>query len=603
MYLNMETLIFDIETNGLELEAITKFHCLCIKDVNTGKVSQYYGDTLWDGVSRLEKAEKIVGHNIIGYDVPVIKKFFKKFSPQGEIVDTLLLSRLIFTDVKNTDFEFNKTQNKRKDNRKDYFEPIPGNLIGSHKLETWGYRLGLHKGKFEDWDNFSEEMLEYCERDVEVTAKLYQVELSKEFSQRSIDIEHEVANIIKKQEETGWEFDVQFAQEFSAKLRGEVAEIDRKLKSRFGTWWVNEGVVTAKRNNGPRGYVEGTDRSKVKLVQFNPASRDHIVNRLIKEYNWEPKETTETGKPKVDESILEKLKYPEAKDLARRFLLGKRLGLIADGDKSWLKNERNGRLHGWVITNGAVTGRATHKLVANIPRVGTEYGKECREFFIAAKNKVLVGSDLAGLELRCLGHYLAPYDMGAFSHEAVHGDPHSKNQKTAGLEKRSEAKTLIYLIIYGGGANKAKESLGITFKKAQRLIKIFLESIPGLEDLKTDVIRTSNEVGYLTGLDGRQLHVRSEHSALNTLLQSAGAIISKQWMINVNEELTRRNLHDRVKQVGWFHDELAFECDPEVADEVGELVVEGARKCTEQFNFKCPIDADYKVGDNWSEIH
>ena len=286
------------------------------------------------------------------------------------------------------------------------------------------------------------------------------------------------------------------------------------------------------------------------------------------------------------------------------FLLIKRLGQLGDGRQGWLKVERGGRIHGSCNTNGAVTGRATHAYpnVAQVPSLGAPYGKECRSLFTVGKGNVLVGVDVSGLELRCLAHYMAKYDGGAYGETVVNGDIHTVNQKAAGLETRSLAKTFIYAFLYGSGVANLGRLCGHGAKEGSQLKARFLKKIPALATL-IERVQKASERGYLVGLDGRRLKVRSAHSALNVLLQSAGAIICKQWMVEFDKALKEKGLSESCQQVAWVHDEIQLETKEDMADEIGKLAVESIKRAGEHFEIRCPLDGEYNIGANWAETH
>jgi len=278
--------------------------------------------------------------------------------------------------------------------------------------------------------------------------------------------------------------------------------------------------------------------------------------------------------------------------------------MIVEGKNSWLNMVRDGRIHGEIITNGAVTGRATHRNpnVAQTPAVKVPYGKECRSLFSADRGDVLVGVDVSGLELRMLAHFMSKWDDGAYGREVIDGDVHTANQLAAGLETRDQAKTFIYAFLYGAGAAKIGSIVGKGAKDGQLLKQRFLEKTPALNQLIRAVQAAANR-GYLVGLDGRHLRIRSAHAALNTLLQSAGALVCKQWMVEVDMMLTQQQLLAKVHQVAWIHDECQFSCDPDIADQFGKLAIDCIRKAGDAFNIKVPLTGEYKIGSSWADTH
>jgi DNA polymerase I-like protein with 3'-5' exonuclease and polymerase domains len=288
-------------------------------------------------------------------------------------------------------------------------------------------------------------------------------------------------------------------------------------------------------------------------------------------------------------------------------MLDKRIGQIAEGDQAWLKQVKaDGRIHGSVNTNGAVTGRATHSHpnIAQVPAVGIKYGHECREMFCVTSGKKLVGIDVSGLELRMLGHYMAKYDDGAYAKEVINGDIHTANQQAAGLESRNDAKRFIYAFLYGAGPAKIASVTGRKTRAEGAAIKDqFLRKTPALKRLIEAVQFAAEKREHLIGLDGRRLHIRSAHAALNTLLQSAGALVCKRWLVELHKLLAAEGLAGQVKQVAWIHDEVQLEVPEDLAETVGKLAVEAIIIAGNYFNIRVPLDGEYKIGNNWAECH
>jgi len=577
-------IIFDIETNGL-LDDLDKVHCLVLKDTSTDKV-ETYTNNIQDGLKRLEQADCIIGHNIIKFDLPALKKVYD-FNYKGKLRDTLVLTRLIWSDIKERDFQ-----------TKDF----PTKLIGRHSLQAWGVRLGNTKGDYTgSWEQFNDEMLSYCIQDVHVTDSLWKKICEKNYSEESIELEHRLAEIIYQQECNGFKFNTTKAQRLYSELAAKRESLKQELKDSFPDWEVRTPFIP-KVNNKKLGYRKGIPTEKVQVIEFNPSSRDHVANRLINLRGWKPKQYTNDGKPKVDEDVLKSLPYPESKVLVEYYTIEKRIGQLAEGRQAWLKLVKNNRIYGSVNTNGAVTGRATHSHpnVGQVPATTVPYGKECRELFTVEDDNVLVGIDVSGLELRCLAHFMSRYDNGTYIKEVLDGDIHTANQKAAGLDTRAQAKTFIYALVYGCGAAKMGEILGKDVKAGKKIISDFMKRTPALKRLIEDVQQKATK-GYIKGLDGRQLKIRSAHKALNTLLQSSGALICKQWIIDVHELIHQHNLD--CKQVAWVHDEIQIETRKEHADELGKLAKQAIRNSEKKFSFRCELDCEYRVGKDWSQTH
>lgn len=589
-------LVFDLEANGLVDDA-SLIHCIVAKDLDTNEVFQYRPEHIHQGLELLMSADQLIGHNVIGYDIALIQKLHPWFAvPRERVVDTLVLSRLIWTDLSDRD---NRPGSK-----------VEPKLKGSHSLKAWGQRLGFHKADYDGgWATFSEEMLEYNTRDVDVTERLWKLIEEKAYSPVAIELEHAVAWLVSRQERHGFCFNEADAMKLVATLHKRQATLEAELQDTFPPFVQPDGYVEPKKTITYKdplraSVTAGAPYNKIKIVVFNPGSRRHIADRLMKLYGWKPKEFTADGSPKVDEDVLSGLVYPAAKLLSEYLMIQKRLGQISDGKSGWLKHVVQGRIHGELITNGAVTGRATHRNpnMGQVPSCGAPYGKECRSLFGVPTGKMLVGVDVSGLELRMLAHFMAKHDGGKYGEEVINGDVHTANQKAAGLETRNQAKTFIYAFLYGAGASKIGSIVGKGAKEGQKLKDQFLQSVPALAKLLSEVARASKR-GYLVGLDGRHLHLRSEHAALNTLLQSAGALVCKRWMVEVDWEIEARGWRDRVQQVAWVHDEIQVECDEDIADEFGKMAVECISKAGDFFNIKVPLTGEYKVGKTWADTH
>jgi DNA polymerase I len=547
-------IVLDIETNSKH----DKIWLAVTRNIDTGEVKS------WKEASGLQKyldnCDLIIMHNGICFDAPVLRETWKTSIMPSQVCDTLVLSRL-----------------------------LSPSLEGGHSLDAWGKRLGFPKGEFNDWDGgLTTEMEEYCIQDTLVTQKLYEhltseLKLNK-FDQRSIDLEHKVQAIIAKQERNGFKLDEVAGITLLSTLQNKLAHIENEL----------QGIFPAKTIER---VSEKTGKSlKAKVEVFNPGSRKQIGERLI-EKGWKPSRYTETGQPIVDEGTLDGVDIPEAKAINEFLMLQKRVAQI----ESWLKAVgKDGRVHGKVITNGAVTGRMTHMSpnMAQVPNSGSPYGEDCRDLWIVEKGYKLVGIDASGLELRMLAHYMKD---DAYTSEVVSGDIHKANQKAAGLETRNQAKTFIYAFLYGAGDAKIGTVVGAGAKEGKELKSRFLKNTPSLEKLREQVSKISQKSGTLPGLDGRRVQVRSDHAALNSLLQSAGAIVMKQALVILNDELRRAKIN--YKFVVNCHDEWQIEVEESRADEAGRLGVKAIKKAGEYFNMRCPLDGEYKVGNSWRETH
>lgn len=499
----------------------------------------------------------VVGHNLIGYDLPVLERLWGLSVAPERVIDTLVLSRL--------------------------FDPSKS---GGHSLRNWGEELGFPKGDHDDWTCLSSEMIDYCMRDVEVTEAVHKklVTDMSEFSRQSVELEHKVQYVVQQQERNGWVLDQELARELCATFKERMNEIEEDLQAIFPP------IIEQR-------YSEKTGkRLKDKVTVFNVGSRQQVADRLTsKGAVWS--ELTPTGKPMVDEKTLKENSHvPEAEQVLEYLLLQKRYAQV----NSWLEHvEDDGRVHGRVISNGAVTGRMTHQSpnMAQVPAGHSLFGHECRSCWIVPQESKLVGFDASGLELRMLAHYMNDEE---FTNVLLREDIHTRNQQAAGLETRPQAKTFIYAFLYGAGDAKIGTIVGGTARDGRTLKQRFLRNTPALESLRERTARAAGR-GYLTGLDGRRLRVRSEHSALNTLLQAAGAIVMKQALVTLDDYAKLWNIN--YKFVGNIHDEVQSEVVAKQAEKFGWLAVECLKAAGISFELRCPLDGEYKIGATWAETH
>ncbi|SOO46809.1 DNA Polymerase [Yersinia phage fPS-59] len=703
-------LLTDIETNGL-LPTVNKFHCAVTYDYTTDEYIKYRPQDFGAYIDALEaevaRGGLIVFHNGHKYDIPVIELLAKSILgrdvsfPKENVLDTLVLSRLIFANIKDTDAGLLR------------FGKLPGKRFGSHALEAWGYRLGEMKGEYNDdfkamlasegvqyedgmeWLHFNEEMMEYNVQDVVVTKALFEKLVCQSYyfpnespvgrteaerfwngSLQCVKIEHDAAWLLAKMERNGYPVDREGLEKLYAELAGRRGELLVDLTNTFGSWYAPKGgteqflhprtgkplskyprvktpktgdIFVAPKNKKQREglepcalakteFMKGAPYTPVQHVTFNPSSRDHI-QRVLQLAGWIPTEFTDAGAPKVDDEVLEGVRVddPVAQrsiELIQEYLmLQKRIGQVAEGVNGWLRMiQEDGRIHGSVNPNGAVTGRATHSFpnVAQVPSGKKPYGVPCRSAFGAEHNKtdgkpnpwIQVGVDASGLELRCLGHFMYRYDEGEYVETILTGDIHTKNQLAAGLPTRDNAKTFIYGFLYGAGPAKIGQIVNGTAEDGKRLIKNFLEQTPAIAALRKAIQSSLVESStwrdgeqkvvwkrrWIRGLDGRKVHVRSPHAALNTVLQSAGAIICKLWIIETERLLLDAGLKHGwdgdFAYMAWVHDEIQVACRTrEIAEIVKVKAQEAMRLVGEIFEFRCQLDTEGNIGANWNDCH
>jgi len=412
-----------------------------------------------------------------------------------------------------------------------------------------------------------------------------------------ITLEHRVAEILTEQELHGWYFDEPTAWELESTLRRELEELNKLLRHRYP--YVAGSEFTPKRPNKTQGYVTGATFTRLK--EFSPSSRDHISWVMRTHHNWKPGKTTNTGKAVIDETVLKDIGTEEALQFFRCFELTKQLGMLSEGNNAWLKLVRNNRIHHHcsVATN---TFRCAHRS-PNLAQVPSDL--EFRKLFRASPGYVMVGADLAGIELRMLAHYLARYDGGRYGDVLLNGDIHQENADKIGISRRL-VKTVTYAFLYGAGDNKiglsydAQLSPQAAKKKGAEIRQAYMDAIPGLEKLVT-AVKSKAESGYISLCDGRRCAVDGSHKALNYLLQGSAGIVAKQWMIHIHNTIKTCDI--QAHQLAFVHDELQFECPPEYTDTLSSALTSSSLMAGETYNLRVPIEAEAKVGMTWADVH
>jgi DNA polymerase I-like protein with 3'-5' exonuclease and polymerase domains len=607
----------------------------------------------------LATADVLIGHNIIRYDLPVLEKVCGfKVRPEVELLDTMILARLIFPNVRETDALL-VVQNKMP--RCSASDPTKS-LIGRHTLEAWGYRLGERKSHFEGtWETWTQAMQDYMVQDVATNLALWRHLRPDNYSRPAIVLEHRIARLCDAIETNGIPFDQEAAGALHAELVGKKHTLEQALVGQFGSWLApispTKYLFTPKKDNAKRGYVAGQQCCKLKVVEFNPGSRDNII-KVLKDRGWNPTVFTDAGKPKVDEAIVASLvvQFPEATGLAEYLMVDKRLSQLAEGEQAWLKHVSavDGHVHGVVNPMGTITSRATHfnPNISQVPSPKKPYGIACRGLFGRKSGWSLVGADQDGLELRGLAHYLAKDDGGAYGRIVTSGDPHWANLLAMGLlpagtlrDKHNQlhtvlredgSKRFIYAYVYGcwddmAGQiilrclNNARATCGAegkaiyeqVFGKAKPTEKLirsvgkrvranFAKRIDGFTALNERIGTQVDRFGWVPGLDGRRIPSRSKHSALNFLIQSAGAILCKRWGCDAYDELSTKykmGWNGEVAFIIWNHDEYQVACREGLEEDVGQILVKHARNAGQDYGFRVPLDSKFTVGRTWADTH
>ena len=517
-------------------------------------VSCTTSSALWDA---LRGVDTIIGHNLLAFDLPVLERVWG-WKWNGEVQDTIVLGRLLNPAIE-----------------------------GGQSLKAWALRAGKELKEEFDAANFdkglTDDMIHYCLQDCRANWDVYVhiiAELDRQgFSDQSRILEHAVTKYTAQQVRNGFAFDFNTACGLYRDHEQRMREIEEELQAVFPP-------IVEERWSEKTGK-----RLKDRITPFNVASRQQVAERLsAKGAVWN--DTTPSGKPKVDETTLKQNEHvPEAALVLEYLTLQKRYGML----KSWLDAvQDDGRIHGRVNPCGAVTGRMTHSSpnMAQIPSDSLY-----RQCFVVPEGYKLVGIDASALELRLLAHYMRDDD---YIREVLEGDVHTANQNAFKCETRAQAKTIFYAMIYGAGDTKLGEAVGGSSTQGERLRDNFMKNLPAFGALMQRVKKQAAN-GKLPGLDGRQLWVRSEHSALNTLLQSAGAIVMKKALIIAVEKLERYEYPYKI--VAQVHDEIQLEVPEEYATKVGACVRNSIRDSGRHFNLRCPMDGEFKVGDTWADTH
>lgn len=615
----MTTIIYDIESNDL-LYGATTIHCVGVKvndeetRVYTSRPISGSAGSIRDCISLLTTADILVGHNIVKFDNSVIRKL-EDVDLFTEIAhyDTLIASQLAYPNLLLID-----SNNRNLDSK----------LRGSHSLKAWGQRLGNHKDHHEDWSQLTEEMVEYCRQDVEVTYTLYN-KLKDRVPEEAMKLEQKFAYIIARQEEHGVLFDVDKARALHVELVGELDIAYKELMKVFvplKDWTpVIQAPKTNKDGSANKNYEKQLSKGccynddmqwgRWEEVEFNPNSGAHIVRWVEHIFGKQKWELTEKGTPKAGSDDLLRLfsKYEWAKPLTHYLEVKKLLGQLAEGKNAWLNLVKDdGRIHGEVNTIGAVSRRCTHNSpnLAQVPSNRAYKGHECRSLFTVPNGYKMVGCDADALELRTLSHYMARHDGGKYGTTVDKGDKsnktdiHSVNQRAAGLPTRDDAKTFVYALCYGAGAEKLGSIVGGTAKEGTKLKAKFFKAIPALKALTDGVGEAVKKQGFLRALDGNKYFIRSEHSALNTLLQGAGALVMKYYLCFLYDKLIAD--YEWGKDFAFIlniHDECQLEVREEIADVIAGICQSTFDDVTSYLNFRIPLRGQASTGSSWAETH
>lgn len=608
-------LCYDIETDGLDPTVIW---CIVAMDVDTKSVYKFSDHDnglpgISDGVEMLRKASVLIGHNVIGYDSPVIQKLTG--------VDLL-------DEVKHYDtWIMSQTLRYKRDHRQG--------------LAGWGEKLGNSKIEYDDWTNYNKEMLRYCVQDVKVNVDVF-FELMKEFAaiaakypmiKEGLKVEHDTAIFNVRCRTRGWNFNVELAEKNLKKMMTRMNAIERIIEPKLGERKVykDKAPKTPKYNkNGNYNTVTarllseyfgknvdvtdthmmppGTEYQRYSIEQVTLGQID-LVKAWLYQIGWKPdeftKKKTDSGQwinvsPKLTETSLAKL-GDMGEMVSEYYTLRNRTAVI----RGWLEAQSGGRLHGNMWTIGTPTFRARHEVIVNLPGVDSAWGRELRELFAADDGRNIVGCDSAGNQLRALTHYVGNDD---FTNEVINGDQHQRNADILGCS-RAVAKGFLYAYLFGAGAGKLGQVLtGKTNPTVgKKAAEDFGKGIKGLAELRAKVEETWNHTfhnqgsGWFPGLDGRPVFASSEHQCLNYLLQSAEGITCKAAISYQMEKIKEEGL--RAEPRIFYHDESAWDVHPDDAIRVGEILKASFKEAPKMFGVEMMDGGDYVIGSSYADVH
>ena len=617
-------LVFDIETNGL-IPQVDTIWCLVAQDIQTKEIFSYsdYDDdlpSLQEGIQKLEDADVLAGHNIVGYDLPVLKRLLGWVPAASQkIWDTLIMSQM------------NKYQRGHR-----------------HSLAGWGEYFKYPKGDYNDWTNYNQEMLTYCIRDVELNTQVYE-RVSKEalilikqnpMYKLGIETEQEFSRINSEIAQKGWVFDMKGARKLKRHLTWRMEATEDELEPQLGIVCVMKGtkhVDKIVKKNGTyyksvcdwysiapdQRASSGIVAGPYSRVEFNKVELGQMeeVKKFLYDIGWKPDDWNVkkiNGKwvrqsPKLTETSLEPLGQV-GKMIGDYYMMRHRRSIV-EGWIDGIREYGDGRLHGNMFTIGTPTFRCRHNGIVNIPGVGTEdnpnpYGKELRSLLTCEKGWKVVGADSAGNQMRGLCHYIGDPD---FTREVIDGDIHTKNKNIleAAIKRtipRAAAKSFLYAYLFGAGMGKLGSVLTGTASAAVGKIadEAFRKAFPGLDALKKKLQSqyTSSQmktgIGFISGIDGRRIIVSSDHQLLNYLLQTLEGTTCKAAIVWAEKKLKEEGIE--AYPALHYHDEMAWVCREEDAERVLEISIESFKEAPKLFGVDC-MDGDGSIGNNYADVH
>ena len=647
----------DIETNALHNPS--KCHIVGGKMATTGEVFRFE-NIHSDPVARKAATEwhlsldKMVFHNGLQYDLPLLNKWLDVKLDPTKVLDTLVLSRTI-----------------------DYGIAIPKGGGGPHSLKSWGIRLGVYKGDFNEFEVLTPEMVTYWEGDLDTTEALFKhfrpIVMDPAWSQ-SLKVEHDLQIELVRTKYHGFQFDSVLAEEVLKKVTDEMVILEEQFQYDFPPRLelANE-VKYRKKQDGelfatvinaqekyPMTKVSGDTLLCYDYKHFSPASPVDRAD-VLWENGWKPFDKTKThllfGRLRVGDPYGKKiLKMDQAFYNEKKKHLAKYGWTVSEDNLSTLPNTAvegakalaqwltlegrrssltewlgqvasDNRIHGNINNIGAWTGRCAHngpntaniaspfkgKVAKNaVEVIKQKYDHQLRQCWTTPEGSWLVGCDADGIQLRVLADYMwRHFDADMYAKAIMEGnkddetDIHNVNKRALGINHcdRDDAKTFIYAWLLGAGVAKTASILRVGEGEATNARKRFETNVEGLADIKRKLVPYIAEKGFFLGYDGRQVKVPSEHKTLAGILQNGESVLMKHTLINFHKAARAEMIN--FKMVGFIHDEYQIEVigTKAEAEHLGQLVATTMSTTGENLGFRIPTPGSADVGRNWFDTH
>ena len=615
-----KTYVIDIEANGL-LDTVDTIWMIVCKELGEESFTVFTdNDPLYQPLDSFSKwvstnVQSIIWHNGVRYDAEAIRKVLGVDLDHIKQYDTVIMSRVL----KYTRFKTGPAY--------------------THALKAWGQHLGEHKGDFNDWSKYSQEMLDYCKQDTRVNELIYKrllAEVKEQAEHRplireALRVEHDLSRLSAQQVRDGWLFNFTECSKLIQKISTDMSEIEAAVEPHLKDREVlidtdpktpqykkngEYTTVSARVISEHLGYTvvpadalkstppmsPGTEFQRKKLEPASMGNQD-IVKDYLEVIGWKPDEWNwkrlPNGQfikqsPKLTSKSLNAMSHPHGRMIDEYYTLRARKSVMT----SWMDQaDGDGRLRGDVMDMGAQSFRQTHKIIANLPGANAKYGKEIRELFIAPEGKTIISADGAAYQIRLLAHYL---NDEKYTKTVLEGDPHQLNADSMGCE-RHLAKPTFFAVLYGAGAAKVGNILGVSQKEGKDKRQKLIDGIPGLRKLIEKAERVTTNQGYMSGLDGRHVYSESPYKSLNYLIQSAEAILMKRTIVSIAEEFRKNNIG--FKQLLFYHDEVSYEINPEDTEKAQEIIARCFAEAPKEYGVNIMEAGDIKVGGNYYEVH